>query len=162
MKRGLISLFCMAICLLFLTGCGSFEDGHSSEGDDLEPTRYEIVNNLDGVTMEVKEGTVSSTSLTVMFKNNSKKQCIYGENFLLEKEINGGWYQVPVVKGANYGFNDIGYELASSEVKEWTVDWEWLYGNLDTGNYRIVKELLDDRNPGDYDEYNLTAEFTVY
>ncbi|MCT4686580.1 M56 family metallopeptidase [Vallitalea sp.] len=133
----------------------------SDKTTDWEPTTYETVNNFDGVTMTLKEGTDSSTSLTLVIKNNSSSQCTYGEYFWLEKKIDGNWYQVPVVIDGNYGFNDIGYDLASGEEREWQVDWDWLYGNLDTGEYRIVKDILDFRSTGDYDKYYLTAGFAV-
>ncbi|MGO4890702.1 immunoglobulin-like domain-containing protein, partial [Anaerobacillus sp. MEB173] len=107
MKRYFCLLFCVAMSLiLFLSGCGS--SSNNPKGTDWEPTVYETVNNFDGVTMIVKEGTVSSTGLTVIFENNTDKQCIYGEDFLLEKKIKGRWYQVPVVLDGNYGFNSIG------------------------------------------------------
>ncbi|WP_228550169.1 immunoglobulin-like domain-containing protein [Salinibacillus xinjiangensis] len=111
--------------------------------------------------MIVKEGAVSSTGLTVIFENNSDKQCVYGEEFWLEKKIKGNWYQVPIALDGNYGFNSIGYNLDPSDVKEWTVDWDWLYGSLDPGEYRIVKDILDFRKAGDYDKYYLTADFTI-
>lgn len=158
MKGFLCSLFFLAICITLLSACGSDQ---VDETKDWEPTEYESVNNLDGVTMIVKEGTVSSTGLTVMFENKSDKRCIYSEDFLLEKKIEGKWYQVPFIPGASYGFGEPGYELDSSNVSDWTVDWEWLYGNLDSGEYRIVKSILDVREPGDYDEHNLIAEFTI-
>ncbi|WP_214482223.1 immunoglobulin-like domain-containing protein [Bacillus sp. SM2101] len=144
----------MVISLTLLSGCGS-------TNSDWEPTLYETVNNFDGVTMIALEETVSSTGLIVAFENTSDEEYTYGEYFLLEKNINGSWYQVPVAFDGNYGFNDIGYSLPSSDVKEWTVDWSWLYGNLNTGKYRIVKDILDARKAGDYDKYHLTAEFTV-
>ena len=112
--------------------------------------------------MTVKKGTASSTELTVAFENNSNSQCIYSEYFWLEKKINGRWYQVPVAIDGNYGFNDIGYDLASGDDGEWAVDWDWLYGSLDTGEYRIVKNILDFRGSGEYDTYYLTADFTIY
>jgi type 1 fimbria pilin len=139
------------------------ETGRSQPAEitEWEPTIYTTVNNLDGVSMKVKEGTASSTSLTVGFENNSSSQCIYGEHYWLEKKINGSWYQVPVVIDGNYGFNDIGYNLAAGAKGEWAVDWNWLYGSLDTGEYRLVKDILDFRGPGEYDTYYLTGEFTI-
>ncbi len=151
----------MVISLIFLSGCGSADSDQSVGITDWEPTIYENVNNIGGVTMIVKEGTVSSTGLTVLFENKSDKECIFGEYFLLEKKMKGSWYRVPVALDGDYGFNQIGYGLAPSDVREWTVDWDWLYGNLDTGEYRIVKDILDFRKTGDYDKYHLTAEFTV-
>lgn len=133
-----------------------------AETIDREPTTHAAVNNFGGVTMAVKEGTASSTGLTVEFKNDSSSQCIYGEHFWLERKINGSWYQVPIVIEGNYAFNDIGYDLASGGSGKWVVDWDWLYGGLEPGEYRIVKDLLDFRGPGEYDTYYLAAEFTIY
>lgn len=173
MKKNLYLLFFMVLTLTFFSGCSSYDNGNkptepentdpgqSSEATDWEPTTYETVNNLTGVTMTAKEGTVSSTGLTAAFINNSDKQLIYGEYFLLEKKINEKWYQVPVVIDGDYGFNDIGYEVASGKEGEWEVNWVWLYGNLDTGEYRIVKDILDFRDTGDFDKYDLAAEFTI-
>lgn len=161
MKRYKCILFCIVISLISLSGCGSEDYDQSVGATNWEPSAYEIDNNLDGVTMGIKEGTVSTTKLTVIFENNSEKDFIFGEQFLLEKNIMGSWYQVPVILDDNYGFIDIGYDLAPLDITEWTVDWGWLYGNLDTGEYRIVKEILDFRETGDYDKYILTAEFKV-
>ncbi len=159
MKRYFCLLFCVAMSLILLSGCGS--SSNSPKGTDWKPTMYETVNNLDGVSMIVKEGTVSSTGLTVIYENNSDKQFIYGEYFLLEKKIEGRWYEVPITLDGNYGFNDIGYELSPSDARDWAVDWEWLYGSLGTGDYRIVKDILDFRETGDFARYYLTAEFTT-
>jgi len=191
MKKHLCSFAFIAINLVILAGCSNYGNTtssaktentligtNSSRSDDTtetktassqsvdtadwKPTPYETVNNFDGVTMTVKKGTASPTGLTVAFENNSNSQCIYGQYFLLEKKINGRWYQVPVAIDGSYGFNDIGYTLASGDDGEWAVDWDWLYGSLDAGEYRIVKDIADFRGPGDYDTYYLAAEFTIY
>ncbi|MDN4493002.1 immunoglobulin-like domain-containing protein [Ureibacillus aquaedulcis] len=143
------------------TEYGSSSKSGSTEATEWEPTIYEKVNNLDGVTMIAKEGTVSSTGLTVIFENNSNKHINYGESFLLEKKINGKWYEIPDILGGNYGFNDVGYGLEPFEVTELYFDWDWLYGNLDNGEYRIVIDINDFRDAGDFDKYHLTAEFIV-
>ena len=44
---------------------------------------------------------------------------------------------------------------------EMKTDWQWLYGTLEPGTYRIVKEVMDFRGPGDFDEKEYSAEFTV-
>lgn len=94
-------------------------------------------------------------------ENNSEKELIYNEDFLLEKNLNGQWFEVPFVPGATYGFDDPGYEIDSSNVSEWTVQWNWLYGTLDNGEYRIVKSILDFREPGDYEEHYISTEFII-
>lgn len=176
MKKHLCLFVCLAISLAILAGCGNPDKGKSTAGTeknvtetasnqpaettDWEPTKFATINNFEGVAMTVKKETVSSTGLTMVYKNNSSSQCTFGEDFSLEKKINGQWYQVPVVEG-NYGFNDVGYELGSGDEREWLVDWDWLYGSLDKGEYRIVKSILDFRGTGDYDKYYLAAEFVI-
>jgi len=133
----------------------------AEDADELKPTKYEVVNNLEGVNMSIKEGTISPTGLTLVLKNDSESQCIYGEFFILEKKLNEKWYEVPVIIEGDYGFRSIGYELSPGDSKEWKVDWNWLYGSLDKGEYRIVKDILDFRGTGDYDTYYLAVEFTI-
>lgn len=176
MKKYLYLLVYMTLSLTFLVGCEGYdnttpvkdiespitktEPSQPNEITDWEPTAYETVNNFEGVTMTVKKGTTFSTGLIVVFKNNSNSQCTYGDYFWLEKKINGSWYQVPVTIDS-YGFNDIGYSLAPSGEGEWVANWNWLYGSLDTGKYRIIKDILDFRGTGDYDSYYLATEFTL-
>lgn len=160
-----------------MAGCGNFSNinsiaeagnnvigvtsGQSAETTDWEPTTFETVNNIDGVTMAVKEGTASPTGLTVILENKTDRQCIYSESFSLEKKINESWYQVPVVIDGNYGFEDIGYILASKGDSEWTVDWKWLYGSLGSGEYRIIKDVLVSTDLGEYETHYLAAEFVI-
>ncbi len=156
MNKYLCFMVCIFLCAAFLAGCGQADAEES-----WEPTDHNTVNNLEGLTMAVEEETVSPTGLTLTLVNNSDRQCIYGEYYVLEKKINQGWYQVPVVVEGDYGFVDIGYDLAPDVEKKWDVDWEWLYGSLDAGEYRIVKDILDFRGTGDYDIYYLAAEFDI-
>ena len=159
MKRPLCLVVFIAISLTILSGCG--DSTQSDKTTNWKPTTYEIVNNFDGVTMDVKEGTVSPTGLTVVFKNNSDSEGLYGNNFSLEKKIDEKWHQVPTII-SDYGFDGEGYSLPSKEDSEWNTSWEWLYGSLDMGQYRIIKDILDFRGTGDYDKYYLAAEFTIY
>lgn len=44
---------------------------------------------------------------------------------------------------------------------QWTVGWEWLYGSLPAGTYRLGKEITDFRDSGDYDQQMAYVQFTV-
>lgn len=136
-------------------------ENKGNEISDLKPTSYETVNNLEGVSMVVKERTASPDGLILVFKNNSDKKCIYGEFFILEKKLDNKWYEVPITIEGNYGFHDIGYRLNPGDKNEWEVNWQWLYGSLAKGEYRIIKDILDFRKTGDYDTYYLAAEFRL-
>lgn len=182
MKKYLVIFVSMVISSFFLIGCSNSSSSilsiskestptettvketvlnKSTDTTDWKPTSYKTINNFNGVTMSVQKETLSADGLTVMFQNQSDKMCMYGDKFVLEKKINGLWYQVPVAIDGNYGFNDIGYQLALGQNKEWKVNWKWLYGSLNAGEYRIVKDVSDFRKTGDYDTYFLTAEFEI-
>src|SRR5690606_35531327 len=129
------NLILLLISLIVLTGCGTSDNLQSGEENeqsanagkseesvettDWEPSNFESVNNFEGVKMEIKEESLNPASLTVVIKNDTPdKQLIFGEDFLLEKKIGGSWYQVPVTFEGNYGFDSIGYEIASSAEGE--------------------------------------------
>ncbi|MEN8701832.1 immunoglobulin-like domain-containing protein [Bacillus infantis] len=161
MKRYIWLLLLMTISLTFLPGCKSADSDQPVETTDWTPTTYDTVDNFNGVTMTAKEGTVTRTGMTVILQNNSDKQSNYGEAYLLEKKIGGDWYQVPFAEAGDHAFTSIGYDLGPSDVEEWDANWEQFYEELDIGEYRIVKEVLDFRESGDFDVYNLTAEFDL-
>lgn len=165
MKRLVVILTCI-VSLTLLSGCNGSEknDSQTEQADtstNLKPSQFESINDLEGVTMDVVEDSASSTGLKVVFENNSEKNCIYGSYYLLETKISDKWYEVSVVFEGDYGFDDEGFSLDQSQTSEWSVEWEWLYGILDAGDYRIVKDILDFRGTGDFDKYYLAAEFSV-
>jgi len=41
------------------------------------------------------------------------------------------------------------------------VNWEWLYGKLPAGEYRIGKGITNFRGPGDYDNEMVYADFVI-
>jgi len=61
----------------------------------------------------------------------------------------------------NVGWDEMARILPAKGSSEEAVDWEWLYGSLDQGEYRIIKELLVMQEAGDYKSYYLAAEFVI-
>ena len=41
------------------------------------------------------------------------------------------------------------------------IDWEWLYGTLPVGEYRIVKSVMDFVEAGSFEEKEYFAEFAI-
>ena len=158
MKKCLYIFASMVLSSFLLIGCGTSIKCNSA---DWKPTTHETVNNFSGVSMNIKKGTVSTKGLTIEIENKSDKECTYGADFWLEKKINGKWCQVPVIIKGDYALADISNRVDPGKNSEWKAYWESLYGNIDKGDYRILKEVSDFRKPGDYDEYYLTSEFTI-
>lgn len=85
---------------------------------------------------------ISLTGATIVVKDTNKKQNTYTDWYVIEKEENGKWYQLDTII-EDYGFNEMAYlPNENSEVK-FVIDWEWLYGELPLGSYRILKKLND-------------------
>lgn len=100
------------------------------------------INPNLGVTMTVKEDSLSNTKLTVIVNNNSSHDLMFGSYYRIEKAIDGNWQPLPYKEQEHdIGWNDIGYEVLAGESFEFEpTDWEWLYGALESGEYRFVKD----------------------
>ena len=95
-----------------------------------------------------------------------KRDCgelIYGEGYHLEV-LNGDiWEDVPTII-EDWAFTDEGFILPAEGESEEEINWEWLYGKLAPGTYRITKVLMDsDRNDPSVcvPAYPLTAQFII-
>ena len=137
---------------------GIWEDGGT--GNDIRYDDLEAFINDRPIHMTLKEGTLSPAGATFILKNLTDSEYTYGEAFVLQRIVNGNWTDVEIIID-NYAFNDIGYGLRGKETDEMEVNWEWLYGALSPGEYRICKDALFVRSPGDYDTYPLYTAFTI-
>lgn len=106
--------------------------------EDLE--KYLTVVN-DG-SMSIKEETLTNIGFTLIIKNLSDNEITLGEEYRIDKKENGKWRPVvPIID--NYGFIDIGYILKPNDDFETKINWKWLYGELETGEYRLIKDVND-------------------
>ena len=85
---------------------------------------------------------ISLTGATIVIKDTNEKQNTYTDWYVIEKEENGNWYQLDT-KVEDYGFNDIAYLPNENKEVKFVMDWEWLYGKLPLGSYRILKKVND-------------------
>lgn len=60
-----------------------------------------------------------------------------------------------------FAFDAIAYMIQKDSPYEEVIDFEWLYGKLEPGRYRIVKTITDFRGTGDYTDYVYMAEFSI-
>ena len=102
------------------------------------------LNEIEGVVMTIKEGTLTPTGATVVITDYSEKSHIYGEEYRIDKLEDGTWKPVDVVLEGNYGWNSIGYKVDRNKKLVLEIDWKWLYKSLSNGTYRIVKYALED------------------
>lgn len=156
MKKGIGIIALVLVSIFAFTGCTRTY----RKPDKLEPTQIENVNNIGGVTMTIKEGSVSPTTIGLIIENNSCREFRYVPLTSLEINIDDKWYEVPEI---NVIYYDMAQEfLESGKKAEIEADWEDLYGSLGKGKYRSIVYLEEYfRGSSEPDLYCLAAEFEL-
>ena len=161
MKK-LIALALTLVCVLSIVGCSSKTDASTAQ-TPIENNYNDETPNKWGVALKVDN--VTANGLTIVCNHSG------GENVA---ELNTGSYYV-IQKLEKTGWVDVEYLPQEYELvwtaeawiiqkegtTQWDVNWEWLYGNLPTGEYRIGKEITNFRGTGDYDKETVYAGFVV-
>ena len=78
----------------------------------------------------------------------------------MQDEENGEWRALEEVID-NAAFTAEAYMIQKDSFYETVINFEWLYGKLEPGRYRIVKTVTDLRGTGDYTDYAFAAEFSI-
>ncbi len=98
----------------------------------------------DGITVEID---YTGERIEAKFRNDGTEAWGFGTYWSLQVNLDGVWYEVPTSPVSNWGFPDIGYELAAGGTWDETYHME-MYGDLPSGQYRFYA-------------FGVTAEFTV-
>ena len=131
---------------LALTGCGT----------KITIKEKAELNEVKGVSMTIKKDTLTRKGATIVITDLSGNDNTYGEEYRIDKKENGSWQELEVVVDGNYAFTSIGYYVNKNKKLQLDMDWEWLYGSLKDGEYRIVKSVTDNG-----EEKFFSVEFTI-
>lgn len=108
-----------------------------------------------GIELSVTD--VTSTGATIVCERTGGNPVLdleAGEGYTLQKKGLFGWKDVKMV---NMMFvNSVLYVIEDGETEYWTVDWEYVYGELSAGKYRVVKIFEDAEQRAKF-----YAEFTI-
>ena len=159
MTRRMVSGLCAALLALSLTGCGS---GGPELGEVFDGT----VNDYEGVTMTVAEGTAAPGQVTVTVVNDAGLD-VYSstaDEFGLQAEQDGQWYWLEW-QGAEADAAAMAGKsvvLAPGDSLDLTCTWGSNYGSLEAGRYRVTNWAFANPVPGaDSVHFLLAAEFTL-
>ncbi len=114
-----------------------------------------------GLTLSAKDVTPSGLTLVCTQSGGEPTGDIMtGEDYYLTVWKKEHWRMVvPVIE--NYGWNSLGHWIPKDTDTEFEIDWKWLYGELEPGTYRLVKEFMDFRKTADYDKAVYWVEFVI-
>ena len=141
----------------------------NEEGAVLENADGESVNLPDagdegflnwGLTLSVKDVTESGLTLVCTQSGGEltgELQTGSDYKLIVLKEA---WEDVPTII-EDYGWDMIAYMVSKDDVTEFEYNWEWLYGKLPAGTYRMVKGFTEFRETGDYDNFDYWIEFEI-
>ena len=107
-----------------------------------------IVVNLEGqtevdnISMQVVDGTLSPTGMKLLITDYNEDKYVYGLYFYIEKKVKGEWVSVPVKSEHLVVFPDKAYFVDKNYQLVLDMNWEYVYGKLASGTYRIVKRIF--------------------
>ncbi len=147
---------------------GASEDYYNSESESFGQTdgsqhEQESLTGdaLDwGVTLTAQDVTPTGLTIVCTQSGGFEGELITGSWYSVEKYSDGEWTELPYLMD-NVGWTEEGWIISPDTTVEWVVDWEWLYGELPAGRYRIGKDLLGASVPGEYEHCIHYAEFTI-
>lgn len=167
------------ICLL-LTACGKDEPVETTAPTEAitvptettAPATYAVPSaaempgndsNADwGLTLTAEN--VKSTNCTLRYTQSSGAptgELQTGAYFSVEV-YDGEWKPATNLHAdEEIGWNAIAYLIPMNSETEMPEDWSFLHGPLMPGWYRIGKEIMDFRGPGDYDKAMFYAYFEI-
>ena len=151
MKKTILTILLCEVLVLGTTGC----DKTKNEFDIGDKSDIIILEN--GVTMSIKEGTLTDTSATIILTNNSDKDFQYGNPYEIEIKKDGEWHKI----NAELDFTLPAFELKAGESKEIKLSWKYGYGKLASGTYRIIKSISYEKEESNFKTFNIAVEFNI-
>ena len=118
-----------------------------------------------GITLSVKNVTSTGVTLVCTQSGGEPTGTLQtGTPFRLITLADGTWKEpeyLSLEEGVERGWNSIAYLVPMEDTVEWEISWEYLYGELPVGTYRLVKEFMDFRKTADYDTAEYWVEFEI-
>ncbi len=115
-----------------------------------------------GITLSAKD--VTKKGLTILFEQfggSATGELQTGQWFSIEALKDDKWESVPTNPLIDYAWQQIAYGIEKNDITELKVEWEWLYGELPPGHYKLKKEIMDFRAAGNFDKELYELHFAV-
>lgn len=90
--------------------------------------------------MKVDSIMIKPTSISIIIINNNDNEIGYGEEYKIQKNINGEWEYLDYLP--NTVWNDIAYIIKANSQTTKKLNLENTYGELEKGTYRVIKTVF--------------------
>lgn len=119
-------------------------------------------NDVKNVIITIKPGSLTRTNTTVSISDFSGNKYTYGSWFRIDKFQNDKWETLELINN-NAAFDLMAYHVDKSGKLELYQDWSYMYGELKSGKYRLVKYALPivNRPVTESDRLFFSVSFTI-
>ena len=154
MKK-IIALALILMFVLPLAGCGKGDDSNGKTNDGMQ--------NEWGITLEAENVMPGGLSLVChQSGGDGVSELQTGSFYVIQRLEEAGWTDVAYApQEYEVAWTTEAWIIQRENTTTWDVNWEWLYGELPAGEYRIGKEFMNFRGPGDYDNKVLYTDFVI-
>lgn len=108
----------------------------------IENQHQTVINNNfskeEEIFIQVNQSTLSNNSATVIIQNNNKNMIQYTDDYIIEKKENDVWVKL---QEKNAESINTAVKKTNNEIIEIRINWKNRYGDLESGAYRIVKNI---------------------
>ena len=164
-------LLALALSLLLFCGCAVKTDIPYVENEIAVPDGASIYSSIPpnevvydwGISLSAEN--VASKGLTLVCKQSGgtvSGDLSTGSFYELDVLNNGTWEAAEMLpQEYDVAWTAEAWIIPLDSETKWDVSWEWLYGELKPGTYRLSKLFMDWREPGNFDTEPLSAIFTI-
>ena len=120
------------------------------------------VNNW-GVTLTAKNASpIGMTIVCTQSDYEVKGELFTGSSFSLSRLVDGEWKAVEYLPQEHeVAWTSEAWIIPLEGTVEWETNWEWLYGELPQGRYRLGKGIMNLTEPGKFETCMQFVEFEV-
>ena len=125
---------------------------------------YHLINSGDKWGISCSPENLTNHSMTFeieQFGGAFQGELQTGEWFALSHMVEDEWVPCETNPLIDYAFPMVAYSIRKNDITEFEIEWEWLYGELSPGYYRLDKKVMDFRGSGDFEEQIYSVHFTI-
>jgi len=143
MRKHIILILIIILCIIFLTACGLVKDDiHIKENAlSVEKSDKDIENSNSDIMMFIFDETLTPNGTKLSMHNESKQDVSFGRQYFIQILIEDEWYDI-IIPPVDWTLELI--TLEPGQEQTFVLNWSFIYGELPAGTYRIIKEYKMD------------------
>ena len=131
------------------------------ESDHEWGSRYVYPSVNWGIQLNAENVTSSGLTLVVTQDGSIPNGTLTtGQPYFLQREENNNWIPLEPLLEA-WGWTTEAWIISMNDTVRWDVSWEWLFGKLQPGHYRIGKDIYLETVSGNCEQAVYYVEFEI-